>query len=112
MTERDVQNQILRTFGALPWCRLWRQNTGVAKFGEQVVRFGMPGQADLSGIIMLPGFIGVRLEIEVKKPGGRQTREQKVYHTVINSMGGIYVLATSVEDVWAELKRRGVPCDR
>ncbi len=82
--------------------RLWRANVGVARIGGprsaggRVVRFGLPGQADLTGI--LPS--GVRLEIEVKRPGCPQTPEQKAFQKMIDRFGGVYVLARSVEDVW------------
>ncbi len=95
MTEHEIQNEILRTFGADPRMRLWRANAGVARMGRRVVRFGVPGQADLTGI--LPG--GIRLEVEVKAADGRQTEEQRNYQRMIERFGGVYVLARSVEDV-------------
>lgn len=82
--------------------RLWRANVGVARIGGprsaggRIVRFGLPGQADLTGI--LPG--GVRLEIEAKGAAGRQTEEQHAFQRMIERFGGVYVLARSVEDVW------------
>lgn len=94
--EKQIQNAILRTFGTRRDMRLWRANVGAARFGRHVVRFGVPGQADLTGI--LPG--GIRLEIEVKAPNGRQSREQQAFQRMIERFGGVYVLARSVEDVW------------
>lgn len=100
MKEKQIQNQILRTFGTRRDMRLWRANAGTASFGppgsRRTVAFGLPGQADLTGI--LPG--GTRLEIEVKGPHGRQSREQQFYQQMIERFGGVYVLARSVEDVW------------
>lgn len=107
MTEKQIQNEILRTFGARPDMRLWRANVGVARLGGprrsggRVVRFGLAGQADLTGI--LPN--GLRLEIEVKSIGGRQSPEQCRYQAMIQRFGGVYVLARSVEDVWAAIGR-------
>jgi hypothetical protein len=95
MKEKHIQNEILRTFGTRRDMRLWRANTGVARIGRRVVRFGVPGQADLTGI--LPN--GQRLEIEVKSSDGRQTEEQRNYQAMIERFGGVYVLARSVEDV-------------
>jgi hypothetical protein len=80
--------------------RLWRNNTGVARIGRRVVRFGVPGQADLTGI--LPD--GRRLEIEVKSADGRQTEEQRNYQSMIERFGGVYVLARSVDDVTSALQ--------
>lgn len=97
MTEKQIQNLILLTFGCRHDMRLWRQNTGMARMGpRRMVRFGVPGQADLTGI--LPG--GIRLEIEIKTNFGQQTTEQRNYQRMIERFGGVYVLARSVEDVW------------
>ena len=63
------------------------------------MRFGLPGQADLTGI--LPG--GLRLEIEVKGPGCPQTHEQRAFQRMIERFGGVYVLARSVQDVWSAI---------
>ena len=95
MTERETQNAILREFGTRPDLRLWRQNTGAARIGRRFIRFGVPGQADLTGI--LPG--GRRVEIETKSPDGRQTPDQRAFQALIERFGGLYVLARSVEDV-------------
>ena len=95
MTEKQVQNAILREFGTRPDLRLWRQNTGAARVGRRFVRFGVPGQADLTGI--LPG--GRRVEIEVKSPTGRQTPDQRAFQALIERFDGLYVLARSVDDV-------------
>lgn len=103
--ERLVQNEILRAYGTRPDMRLWRANVGVGKYLDRatgtlrVVRYGVPGQADLSGI--LPG--GVRLEIEVKAPGGQQSDEQRNFERMVRRFGGVYVLAYSVADVAAAL---------
>ena len=101
MKEKELQNAILRTFGTIPRLRIWRANTGVAQIGKRFVRFGIPGQADLTGI--LPD--GRRLEIEVKSPTGRQTEDQKNFQHMIEKFDGVYVLARSVDDVWNALRK-------
>lgn len=95
LSEKQVQNAILRAFGTRPDMRLWRANAGVARIDRRTVRFGVPGQADLTGI--LPG--GVRLEIEVKSAAGQQSEAQQNYQRMIERFGGLYVLARSVNDV-------------
>jgi len=102
VTEKQIQNDILRAFGTDRRFRLWRANVGVARIGPRVIRFGIPGQADLTGI--LPG--GGRLEIEVKSGRGRQTPEQKAFQRLIERFGGLYVLARSVADVQRALEGR------
>ena len=103
MKEKAIQNEILRAFGTKRWMRLWRANCGVAQMGSRVVRFGVRGQADLTGI--LPG--GVRLEVEVKSDRGRQTEDQRNFQRMVERFGGVYVLARSVEDVERALERAG-----
>jgi hypothetical protein len=74
-SEHEIQTEILLEFGALPWMRIARQNTGKA-FGystvkaaldhmlrgrfevglnllkhAQLVTYGTPGQADIQGLI-------------------------------------------------------------
>jgi len=102
MGEKTVQNAILREFGTRSDMRIWRANTGVAEMGKgkkkRVVRFGVVGQADLTGIAK-----GIRIEIESKGTGGRQSKDQKDFQAMIKAHGGIYILAYSVDDVWARL---------
>ena len=95
MKEKELQNVILRAFGTMSRLRIWRANTGVAQIGKRFVRFGIPGQADLTGI--LPD--GRRLEVEVKSATGRQTRDQKSFQRMIEKFNGVYVLARSVEEL-------------
>ena len=54
------------------------------------MRFGVPGQADLTDI--LPD--GRRLEVEAKSPAGRQTQDQRHFQRLIEHFGGLYVLGT------------------
>jgi hypothetical protein len=103
--EALVQHEILKAWGAHPAVRLWRQNTGVAKMGDRSVRFGLPGCADILGLI---GPSGRFLAIEVKSPTGRQSEEQKRFERVIKQWGGVYVLARSVADVDAALGALGI----
>jgi hypothetical protein len=102
--EKAIQNDILRAFGTLPAIRLWRANVGVARVGTRVIRFGIPGQADLTGI--LPD--GRRLEIEVKSATGRQTPEQLAFQNMIERFNGIYILARSTNDVRQRLAALGI----
>lgn len=69
---------------------IWRNNTGAAFDREgRMIKFGVKGQADISGI-MKP--LGTRIEIEVKRPGGKQRPEQKQYGQMIKDHGGVYLL--------------------
>lgn len=115
MAERDLLHLILSTWGAHPALRIWRANTGVGWFangqparktdrGAYPVRFGTPGQGDISGLV-LPS--GRRLEIETKAKT-KQSDDQKSFERMIKNFGGLYVLARSLEDVDRALAALGV----
>lgn len=96
-SEADVLHDILLAYGALPWLRLWRANAGAARTRTgTLVRFGVPGQADISGILKPSGR---RIEIETKSATGRQRESQRRFQAMIEQHGGLYILARSVEDV-------------
>lgn len=123
MKESILQKQILAEFGALPWLRLCRNNTGQAWTGNKIIKidhpreikvtpgdvviqrahpikFGVEGSSDLIGI-SAPN--GQWVSIENKSETGEQSDIQKKYQKMITSMGGIYILARSVEDVYRGL---------
>jgi len=106
MTEEGrIQNDIMRTFATHPKIRLFRANVGRGRFGRRVVQFGIPGQADLTGIVEPSGQ---RLEIEVKTPTGRLSKEQRAWGKMILRFNGIYIVARCVQDVREGLRRQGV----
>jgi hypothetical protein len=105
MRESDLQQAILREFGSRPDLRIWRANVIAARTRDgRVVRAGIKGQADISGI-MLP--TGRRVEIEVKGAGGTLTREQERWRDMIRTFGGAHCVARSLEDVREFLKAEG-----
>jgi len=99
MTEQQIQQEILIALGRRPDCRVWRQNSGTAPSwdGKRVVRFGVPGCADISGLLI----DGRRLEIEVKKAGGKQSPDQVNFQRMIERFGGVYMLVYSVAEAVA-----------
>lgn len=77
----------------------WRNNTGgivaQTKERERFFRFGLKGSADIIGL--KPG--GQLVAIEVKALGKKQSPSQIEFQKSIESNGGLYVLAYSVDDV-------------
>lgn len=105
MSEADLVAAILIRYGSHPRIRIWRANVLVAKDSRgRVVRAGIPGQADISGLLAPHGR---RLEIECKSPTGRQRDDQRRWQAMIESFGGLYVLARSTDDVEAALRGAG-----
>ena len=89
-SEHKLQNEAIievsRVF--MREVRLWRNNSGAAKIGDAWVKFGIPGQGDVSGI-MLGGY---RIEIEFKRKGGKQSTDQRAFQQMIENFDGIYLL--------------------
>lgn len=110
MSEKGNQNAILAAFGGRPYIRLWRANVGVARplRSERVIRFGVKGQADLSGILAC----GKRLEIECKAGGETIVvgSEQDRWRSMVRRFNGLHVEAVTVADVEAALAPHVAGC--
>jgi hypothetical protein len=101
--EKTIMDNIQLKLGARPDVRLWRNNVGAYKDERgHLVRYGRPGSADLTGLV-LPD--GVRLEVEVKRPGGKLSEDQQKFAAMTMRFGGIYILATSVEQAEVSLNQ-------
>jgi len=78
----------------------WRQNAGLVVIQSEdrrrVMRVGMKGISDILGIIPPHGRF---LAIEVKKPGRKPTAHQRAFLAEVKRMGGIALVAHSLEDV-------------
>ena len=94
-TEQSLVRQIMAYLSYVPNLRVWRSNTGAAWHGDRIVRYGMPGSADISGIVRG----GRRLEIEVKSQKGKLSKRQDEFGQMIKKMGGVYLVARSLDDV-------------
>ncbi len=98
MSEAELQRALLERLNLLPGCWCWRSNTGVAR-GH--VRFGLPGQGDISGLLSPHGR---RLEVEVKDAKGKQNPAQVEFQRRIEERGGLYVLARDVDQALVEVR--------
>ena len=109
--ENELLHTILKEFGARPNMRIWRNNTGSA-YGVSLIqrakqagyipdnlpitKYGIKGMADIFGIIAPNGR---HISIECKSDKGKQTPEQRIWQQMVESMGGVYILARSLKDV-------------
>ena len=98
--ENDITNAILTYLNCRPHTFAWRNNTtGIYDSRKKCYRartgkYNIKGVADILGITNDGKFIA----IEVKRPGGRASREQQHYLSRIKALGGIAGIATSVQD--------------
>jgi hypothetical protein len=81
--------------------RIWRGNTGAAVFGDQFVRFGVPGESDIRGILAPSGRF---VAIEVKAGKDRMSDKQIAFRNMVLQFGGIHIIGRSVEQVIAEME--------
>lgn len=106
--ETVLQQQIRLSLGTRSDLRLFRNNTGTLPDPRtgRPVRFGLAkGSADLIGlrtITITPDMVGrqvaVFTSLEIKTPTGRISPEQKNWHEMVRSRGGITGFARSVQD--------------
>jgi len=89
----------LNIYGAF----VWRNNTGCLKDKtNRPVFFGKPGSADIIGV--LPG--GRFIAVECKTPKGKLSEKQKEFLQNVEEMGGLTVVARSVDDVINVVEKR------
>ncbi len=102
ITESQIVNLCIRWLW-LHGCYVWRQNTGAYKpvNSDRYIRFGIPGCADIIGVIGDGPMRGKFLAIECKSAKGKMSEHQIKFKEVIESKGGIYILAHSVDDLIA-----------
>lgn len=94
LSEKNIQDQI-RDYLDRRGIYNRRCNVGASRMNGGIwVRFGKKGDPDLFAI-----FRGMHIAIEVKRPGGEQSDEQKSAMGQIRNAGAIYILAESLDDV-------------
>lgn len=103
--ESHLVYAILAKYGSHPRLRLARVNTGAAKIKGRMVRFGVPGTADIVGLIAPHGRM---IMIECKTDVGRQSKAQQVMQRVVTQFGGLYVLARTIGDVDRAMIEQGI----
>ena len=98
MKESEIQKSILDLL-RLKRCLVFKhRNVGIFKqsTGTYIpLAFGEKGISDIIGCTPSGRF----LAIEVKKPGGRVSPEQQEFINNVNRLGGIAILAFSLDDV-------------
>ena len=104
-SEAWVQHAILTAWGAHPRLRIARINTGAAVLHGRLVRFGVPGTADIVGLIAPSGRM---LQIECKSRTGKQRKAQEAMQRIVTAFGGLYIVARSLADVDAALAEIGI----
>lgn len=105
--EADVLSAVLtclRLHPRVAWAN--RMQSGAGKIlrkrdVSQFLRFGWPGASDVIGQIKGTGQF---LAVEVKRPSGELTDDQRAFLQKVREAGGVAIVARSVDDVMEALK--------
>lgn len=120
--KRGTEGDILR--GCLQYLALrgifcWRQNQGAIplKGGGYRKFVGLKGVSDILGVVEEQAYsfkddnpvtVGRVLAVEVKKPGGKLSREQKQFLDTVREKGGLALCVRSVAELELALRAEGV----
>lgn len=103
MTEEGAVVQACLEYLKLIGAYVWRNNTGALKDKtDRPVFFGKPGSADILGL--LPG--GRFIAVECKSKKGKLSEKQKDFLANVKRIGGLDVVARSVDDVINAVQNR------
>ena len=107
--ESDVQATI-RDYLVMRGAVVIRLNSGVMPTPDGARQFAAntwhaPGHAreTRGGADLLVLYRGAAFAIEVKRPGGRQSPEQRTFQDAWEQAGGWYILASSLDDLIREV---------
>ncbi len=96
----ELVHAILLEYGSRPDMRLWKVNNGAARTNTgRVLKFGIPDHPDIGGIQTGGRYVA----IECKTGNAVLSKGQRSFRAMFEAMGGLYVLARSVDDVETEL---------
>lgn len=106
--ESDIQRMVTDTLSVM---RIWhiRLNTG-AMFGSHkgkrwAVRFGRKGMADILAHVPTRNHGKRMCWIEVKKPGAKQTEEQREFEMEVIDDAQFYIVVSQYESLVAALAK-------
>lgn len=83
--------------------KLIKGEVRLADWGKSVVAINSKGMADLYGFISLHNIL-IHIEMEIKTGQAVQTKEQKDWQKLIESMGGCYLLVRDADKAIQELE--------
>ncbi len=107
ISEKAIETQILTYLNYLPRCFAWKNNSvGIYDSRRGVYRnnknkYAINGVADILGV-----YMGRILCVEVKRPGGKLSKDQDNFINRIKQMNGLAGMATCLEDVKEILKQQ------
>lgn len=70
---------------------------------------GIPGQGDAYAILPINVFDNIfllHIEIEFKTGNAVLSKEQKIWNSLIESLGGLYIVVRKPEDIGTEIQKK------
>jgi hypothetical protein len=106
LAESDIQRVILARASRIPGVFCYRVNVLLSKRPGRAVLsvIGPDGKLLRGHSDLLACVRGRYVGIEVKRPGGEQSDEQREFERLITEAGGIYMLSDSAPHVIASLR--------
>jgi len=103
MTEEGAVVQACLEYLGIYGAFVWRNNTGSLKDKiNRPVFFGKPGSSDILGL--LPG--GRFIAVECKSKKGKLSENQKDFLAEVERLGGLAIVARSVDDIMKAVEGR------
>jgi hypothetical protein len=90
MTHGDLVNRLL--LAVSPLGLAWSNNTGALKNEGRMIRYGLPGSADILACVN-----GRMIGIEAKVGKDQWRQKQKDFAAALDRAGGTYILARSTD---------------
>ncbi len=90
MTHADLVNRLL--LAVSPLGLAWSNATGAAKVDGRMLRYGLPGSADILACVD-----GRMIGIEAKVGRDAWRPKQRAFADALNRAGGVYILARSTD---------------
>lgn len=81
----------------------WRQNAGGIPLPDGGFR-SFNGKKGLPDIWIIHPPHGTLIACEVKRPGGKMSEDQELFHSELIKLGGISLCVSSVEELEADLR--------
>lgn len=98
--ETRLVSYFLAQLNLIERCYFYRSSTGAAQGANRFVRFGIPGQADISGIAA-----STAVYVEAKTETGKQSEDQKIFQANVERAGAIYIIARNKDEAVDPVRR-------
>ncbi len=101
MKEQNIQDTIVDYLNSIPMCLAYTTTTKGRVVGRKRIPAKRQERKGKSDVVCC--YYGYYIAIEVKKPGEKQSEDQKKFAKDVILAGGYYWLAESIDDILANV---------